>query len=58
MDTGEIMNNTYHSSVYGTGEIIARSNGEIIVRFDAPPGMKQIPGPRVVPVVHFADVKR
>jgi len=48
---------TYHSPVYGTGEIIARSNGEIIVRFDAPPGMKQIPGPRVVPVVHFAEVK-
>jgi len=49
---------TYHSPVYGTGEIIARSNGEIIVRFDAPPGMKQIPGPQVYPVVHFADVKR
>jgi len=46
----------YHSKVYGTGEIIARCNGEIVVRFDAPPGMKQIPGPQVCPMIHYQEI--
>ena len=51
------MTTTYHSATYGTGEIIARCNGEIVVRFDNPPGMKHVAGPQVCPVVHYKELK-
>ena len=50
------MTATYHRPVYGTGEIISRCNGEIIVRFDNPPGMKHAAGPRIVPIIHFQEI--
>ena len=47
----------YHSPVYGIGEIISRCNGEIVVVFPAPPGMKHIPGPQVVPIIHYQEIQ-
>jgi hypothetical protein len=52
------MTNTYISPVYGKGEIIARYNGEIVVRFDNPPGMKVQDGPRIVPIIHYLEAKK
>jgi hypothetical protein len=51
------MTTTYHSAIYGTGEIISRCNGEIVVRFDFPPGMKHVTGPQVVPIIHYQESK-
>lgn len=48
----------YYSQVYGDGVIIARLPGEIVVRFDNPPGMVQTSKAHIVPVVHIAIQER
>jgi hypothetical protein len=48
----------YISKVYGVGTIIARYNGEIVVRFNNPPGMSHPGGPQVTPVLHFDEARR
>ena len=51
------MTTTYHSETYGTGEIVSRCNGEIVVRFPEPPGMKRIEGAQICPVIHIQESK-
>jgi len=46
---------SFNSPVYGTGEIIAHCNGEIVVIFLNPPGMKHVAGPQVCPIIHVQE---
>jgi len=52
-----MIQSAYISPVYGTGEIIARTQDNIFVRFDNPPGMVHTGKAQVVPVIQF-EIKK
>ena len=47
---------TYISKTYGTGTIIARYDGWIVVKFPHPPGMIKSGG--VIPIVHIREEQK